>query len=196
MNSALDEYQHQPIDLDQDCPPPYDSVVQQSRISSNKKSRNSTKNYQKDKTNLDEMAKSLAKSQSNVRGEFQDNNNSVKNTSEPLIQSCEPISIDAINSEISSLIENGEIASSSSSDRYRFYKDGECTISRKVYNDDLTVDVHNTQLVKTEDEKQTDEQLNINSMKKVEYKNEFVSLDASGLPSYDTALKIQKCGNM
>lgn len=183
--------------MDQDdCPPPYDSVVQQPRISLKRNNQKSIKHCQ---NNLDSLNKHLPELQSNYRDESQNSINNDKSTSEPLMPSREPLNNDASINEISSLIDNGHSASSSSPNRERCYRDEEYTIREMCLNDKLKVEVHGSktlQLLSTEVGTETDEKLKINPTKTVGCKNEFVLLDASGLPSYDTALQIQECGNM
>lgn len=173
--------------MDQDdCPPPYHSVVQEIKISSNKNGRNSAaKNYDKHKNNLDGMEKCLSERQSNVSDE-----NTVKTS---LIPSFTANCIDETSNEISSLIESELLASSSSPHRHGCYRNEECTIRRKGMKDEFKVDVQDlqsSQLLRTEETGD-----NIDSTSAMECNNEYSLLDASGLPSYDTALKIQECGN-
>lgn len=149
--------------------------------------KKNSQNSIKHQNNLVESNKHLPKLQSN-------NVNSYKSTSDPLMPLREPPCNDVSNNEISSLIENVHLASSSSPDRDVCYGD---SVRRKRLNDE--VDVHglrNSQFQRTEGGTETDEKLNIDPTISVGCKNEFALLDASGLPSYDTALKIQECGSI
>lgn len=118
------------------------------------------------------------------------------NRSEPLIASQSLNCISTISNENSSLIENRHRASTSDEDRC---KNDEFTVRRKCLKDDVKVDVHglqNARFVGTDVEVEENEKPDIVQTETVGCENEIAVLDASGLPSYDTALKIQECGNM
>lgn len=195
-NSTLEECQSQPIDLDQDdCPPPYESVVHQSKLSLKKVAQNFAKCSRNYKNTLDASDRNSSKWQWTYHDELQHNTNSMRN-SDPLIASQSLNCISTISNENSLLIENRRTASTSSPEEDRPNRDEECTIRGKCFKDDFKVDIHRLQnalLVETE---RQDEKLEIVPTKTVGCENEFALLDASGLPSYDTALKIQECGNM
>lgn len=159
-------------------------------MSSKKKSRKSTK-----------RSRNSPQCQSNSRDEFQQyciGTISIRN-SEPLITSQSLDCIFTRSNENSSLIEHRHLASASPRDEDSCNGDDVCTKRRKCLKDDLKVDVNrlqNSQFVRTDGENETNVKFDIVPMKPMEYQNEIALLDASGLPSYDTALKIQECGNM
>ncbi|KAJ6636211.1 hypothetical protein Bhyg_14799 [Pseudolycoriella hygida] len=173
---SLEECQSQPIDLYQDdFPPSYETVVQQSRNSLKRNDHSSENNF-------DELERDSPKCQSNCCEEFP-----------ALLHASQPInhSISTISGEHSSLIGREDLASSSSHEVER-------TIRRNYSKDESKANIRrmcDTQ-IESALEMQTEERLEIVPTKTAECQNEIASLDASGLPSYDTALKIQACGNM
>lgn len=180
----------QSVAFDQDdCPPPYESVVSQSTDSLKKKHRNPVKH-----------SHNLPKCQPNCCDEFQHSTVSITNT-EPLISAQILNCISTGINENSSLIENRQLASTSSrNDENSCIEDDECTMRRKNVKENFKVDVsrssNSKQLVNGIGENETNDKRDIVPKKPVEYENEIAILDPSGLPSYDTALQIEECGNM
>ncbi len=125
-------------------------------------------------------------------GEFQRNTNSSRN-SEPLISAHQPLnSISTIYSEDSSLIDNRHSASTSTTEE-EGNRLGNCVKDNSQMD---YQEVRKSHLVGTDGGKETNEKLDIVPITIVGHGNEIALLDASGLPTYDTALKIQECGNM
>lgn len=186
-----------------DCPPPYDSVVQQPRISS--LGRNSVPtNLQKYKKVLNTLNTNSTKQNSNsVNFEFH-GLHSDESPIEPLISSNIPICITATTTnEISSLIDSGTLASTSSLGRNSSYfeRDGEDSTCKEYLEDQIHVKIQkqikNTQPMSRKDSKLTNGkyETDLIQMNKVS-ENECALMDMTGLPSYDTALKIQGCSNI
>lgn len=191
-NITSEECQSQPIDLNQnDCPPTYETVVQQSIMSLKRKGLNYANRSKHNKNNFDGLGKYSPNCE-----EFKHNTDSIRN-SEPLISSTSSNCISTISTENSSLIDNRRLASTSSPEADGRNASEECTLGGKNLKDEFKLDsLRNVQLVKAGAKNQTYEKLDIVPRKTVECENEIALLDASGLPSYDTALKIQECGNI
>lgn len=166
----------QTIELARDeCPPSYESVV---REKSRKRSRNSNRH-----------AKQL------------DRNSPKRHHTgnEEALLSTQPLTyISTICNENSSLIENQQLASTSSSDNATCNDEGKvCMMRENRLNNDFKED--GLQKVVSATTTTTIGESEINGKqptKTVRCENGFAVLDASGLPTYDTALKIQECGNI
>lgn len=169
IDRTLDERHSQTIRLAQDdCPPSYESVIQQKK----RKRSGTTKN------NAKRLDRILPKC------------HNANNEEEPL----SPVHISIICNEHSSLIENQQAASTSSDVTY---SDKICSLGANCFNED--VNSHKLQQVvlgKAVGEMETTGKRPVIPTETVKSGIGIAVLDASGLPTYDTALKIQECGNM
>ncbi|XP_037049922.1 uncharacterized protein LOC119084169 isoform X2 [Bradysia coprophila] len=181
IDPTFEERHPRTIDLDQDdCPPSYESLVQQKK---RKRPRNS-------KCNAKGLDRILPKCHNT-------------NNEETLLSTQSPSYISIICNENSSLIENQQSAASTSSSDNAAFNDTDkvCTERENCLNNDFKVNNHKLQKKQlarrtVDGETETSEKPTTIPTKTVRCANGIAVLDASGLPTYDTALKIQECGNM